>query len=213
VTVHNLQTQSGILDPHDKLNDVVDDREQILALYEDCSGPDPGVPRGDGASGSGSAGTGSPDIFTNANQIVIGGGGQTNNNNNKYPPDSSTSHIDVDTNDHAMPPGLGLQVRRGSEPSLHQADNSCDLTNSIGSTHSSQFPTSKRWSAAPVCRNNDDHLSVSTNPASGVAAKYNNNSSWRVQEEETIVENGGSGASSFTRSGRLSMQFLGDGTG
>jgi partitioning defective protein 3 len=207
--VHHLQTQSGILDPHDKLNDVVDDREQILALYEDCSGPDPGVPRGDGASGSGgSAGTGSPDIFTNNNNSIIIGSNQ--NSNNKYPNDNSTSHIDVDSNDHSIPPGLGLQVRRGSEPSLHQPDNSIDLTNSIGSTHSSQFPTSKRWSAAPVCRN-DDHLMVSTNPASSVASKYTNNSSWRVQEEEPILENGG--GSSFNRSGRLSMQFLGDGTG
>lgn len=60
VTVHNLQTQSGILDPDDRVNDVADDKEQILACFED----DPGVPQGggDGASGS-SVGTGSPDIF------------------------------------------------------------------------------------------------------------------------------------------------------
>lgn len=63
VIVHHLQTQSGILDPDDKVNDVADDREQILASFED-TGPDPGVPQGggDGASGS-SVGTGSPDIF------------------------------------------------------------------------------------------------------------------------------------------------------
>lgn len=60
VTVHNLQTQSGILDPDDRVNDVADDKEQIQASFED----DPGVPQGggDGASGS-SVGTGSPDIF------------------------------------------------------------------------------------------------------------------------------------------------------
>lgn len=60
MTVHNLQTQSGILDPDDQVNDVADDKEQILACFED----DPGVPQGggDGASGS-SVGTGSPDIF------------------------------------------------------------------------------------------------------------------------------------------------------
>lgn len=63
VIVHHLQTQSGILDPDDKVSDVADDREQILASFED-TGPDPGVPQGggDGASGS-SVGTGSPDIF------------------------------------------------------------------------------------------------------------------------------------------------------
>ncbi|XP_037932113.1 uncharacterized protein LOC119666905 [Teleopsis dalmanni] len=43
VAVHHLQTQSGILDPDDCIGDVADDREQILASFED-SGPDPGVP-------------------------------------------------------------------------------------------------------------------------------------------------------------------------
>ncbi|KAG7168127.1 Partitioning defective 3-like [Homarus americanus] len=36
VTVHNLkQLDGGILDPDDRLNDVADDREQIIALYEE----------------------------------------------------------------------------------------------------------------------------------------------------------------------------------
>ena len=62
VVVHNLQSQSdgGILDPDDRLNDVADDREQIIANFEDGDGPHHGG--GDGASGS-SVGTGSPDIF------------------------------------------------------------------------------------------------------------------------------------------------------
>lgn len=71
VVVHHLQSQSGILDPDDKLNDVADDREQIIASFDDCSGPDPGVPQGggDGASGS-SVGTGSPDIFTRVSLLL-----------------------------------------------------------------------------------------------------------------------------------------------
>lgn len=62
VVVHNLQSQSdgGILDPDDRLNDVADDREQIIANFEDGDGQHHGG--GDGASGS-SVGTGSPDIF------------------------------------------------------------------------------------------------------------------------------------------------------
>lgn len=62
MSVHNLQSQGGgILDPDDRLSDVVDDREQILASFEDGDGTHHHG-GGDGASGS-SVGTGSPDIF------------------------------------------------------------------------------------------------------------------------------------------------------
>ncbi|KAJ8868145.1 hypothetical protein PR048_031954 [Dryococelus australis] len=61
VIVHNLQSHDGgILDPDDRLNAVVDDREQIVASYEDGEGMHHGG--GDGASGS-SVGTSSPDLF------------------------------------------------------------------------------------------------------------------------------------------------------
>lgn len=65
VVVHHLQSQSGILDPDDKLNDVADDREQIIASFDEYNGPDSHIHQGagDGASGS-SIGTESPDIFT-----------------------------------------------------------------------------------------------------------------------------------------------------
>ena len=49
------------MDPDDRLSDVVDDREQILASFEDGDGAHHHG-GGDGASGS-SVGTGSPDIF------------------------------------------------------------------------------------------------------------------------------------------------------
>lgn len=62
VAVHSLQSQSdgGILDPDDRLNDVADDREQIIATFED--GEPPVHHGGDGASGS-SVGSPSPDMF------------------------------------------------------------------------------------------------------------------------------------------------------
>lgn len=62
MVVHHLQSQSGILDPDDRLGDVADDREQILASYEDDRDR-PTIGQGDGASGGSSVGTGSPDIF------------------------------------------------------------------------------------------------------------------------------------------------------
>lgn len=49
------------MDPDDRLSDVADDREQILASFEDGEGAHLHG-GGDGASGS-SVGTGSPDIF------------------------------------------------------------------------------------------------------------------------------------------------------
>lgn len=74
VAVHHLQSQSGILDPDDKLNDVADDREQIIASFEDYPGPEPGIFQGagDGASGS-SVGTESPDIFTRVSILTTFG--------------------------------------------------------------------------------------------------------------------------------------------
>lgn len=61
VTVHNLkQLDGGILDPDDRLNDVADDREQIIALYEEQPHEHQG---GDGTSASSDSENPSPDIF------------------------------------------------------------------------------------------------------------------------------------------------------
>lgn len=61
VTVHSLQSQSdgGILDPDDRLRDVADDREQIVALYDDGDSNSPHQHGG----GDGASATSSPDIF------------------------------------------------------------------------------------------------------------------------------------------------------
>ena len=49
VTVHNLkQLDGGILDPDDRLHDVADDREQILAIYDEQQPHN----KGDGTSAS-----------------------------------------------------------------------------------------------------------------------------------------------------------------
>ncbi|XP_044753306.1 partitioning defective 3 homolog isoform X3 [Coccinella septempunctata] len=124
VSVHNLQTQGGgILDPDDKLCDVVDDREQILATFEDGDGPHHGG--GDGASGS-SVGTGSPDIFHDGDKY-----GST------YP------QTDIEVTGEQIANGIpgSLQVRRGSEPALNQLPPGPPLPTA---------DNTKRWSAAPL---------------------------------------------------------------
>ncbi|KFB42543.1 AGAP000869-PA-like protein [Anopheles sinensis] len=205
VVVHHLQSQSGILDPEDHISDVADDREEIIASYEDAGvGPDPGVQQGggDGASGS-SVGTGSPDIFQvgggpKGAPGVIGVGGGGGGSAGEPPPDDDGGHVGVaaDGGDPSVtvtagvaagggtvmvttggggsangegsscievsanepgPLGLGLQVRRGSEPSLHQigvTDQRSPLYNVNPNGHHQE--TSKRWSAAPVCRSDSD---------------------------------------------------------
>ncbi|XP_057664576.1 partitioning defective 3 homolog isoform X2 [Diorhabda carinulata] len=124
VSVHNLQSHGGgILDPDDKLNDVADDREQILASFEDGEGAHIHG-GGDGASGS-SVGTGSPDIF--------------HDGEHKYGPNYPLTDIEV-TGEQIANGVPVLQVRRGSEPSLNQLP--------TGPPVPSEHP--KRWSAAPL---------------------------------------------------------------
>lgn len=191
--MHHLQSQSGILDPDDCVHDVADDREQILASYDDHPGPDPPVPQGggDGASGS-SVGTGSPDIFR------VQDGKYTNSTHLHHhsPNESIPTHIEVTENDQP-PNGLTLQVRRGSEPSLLALDENAKL---YPPSENSQEP-SKRWSAAPLCRDDPPERILGGPNSNGYAPK------WTVPEEEPQSET----MPSFSRSGRLSMQFLGDG--
>lgn len=183
--MHHLQSQSGILDPDDHVHDVADDREQILASYDDHPGPDPSVLQGggDGASGS-SVGTGSPDIFR------VQDGNFTNHSEN------ITTHIDVGELD--QPPNkLTLQVRRGSEPSLLTLDQNAQLY----SSQTTQEP-SKRWSAAPVCREDQSEKLLTVTPTNGSYLS----SKWALPEEGIHNDS----LPSFSRSGRLSMQFLGE---
>ncbi|XP_035782752.1 partitioning defective 3 homolog isoform X2 [Anopheles albimanus] len=276
VVVHHLQSQSGILDPEDNISDVADDREELIASFEDAgAGPDPGVQQGggDGASGS-SVGTGSPDIFqvapgssgasvppdsgavaVGAGAVVVATGGVgvgggipgltpvTASQHTDHPATGGTgsstdtttvggggtagaavttggsSCIEVTANEPVPLGGLGLQVRRGSEPSLHQigvTDQRSPLYNVNPNGHHQE--TTKRWSAAPVCRSDDaggGGGSTAGTPAAGgnlSVAAYLMSPEWNVPEEDASSSSPpppSSSAQAFNRSGRLSMQFLG----
>ncbi|XP_031627104.1 partitioning defective 3 homolog isoform X4 [Contarinia nasturtii] len=221
--VHHLETQSGgILDSDDQVNDVADDRELIVANFED-SGPDPGVPQGggDGASGS-SVGTGSPDIFyAPPNETKYGSQHThaTNTDTNNIAP-----HIEVTDANQMNTSGVGLQVRRSSDPSLHQLG--MEIPNDpIVNNFSPYNDATKRWSAAPVCRSETDQvdrlLAVTVDDRKTNASQLS--PSWETQQYESPSQqqqlqvpkspNNETTPSQFSRSGRLSMQFLGDGNG
>ncbi|GAB0086605.1 partitioning defective 3 homolog [Sergentomyia squamirostris] len=220
VVVHHLQSQSGILDPDDCVSDVADDREQILASFDDC--PEPHVPQGggDGASGS-SVGTGSPDIFRGVNGANL---------KRVYPEESNTQHSElvkygddassgsrthIEVTDSVSPLGLGLQVRRSSDPSITQSLGQPEC-NQLSPLSKQQQESMKRWSAAPVCRRDTD------SPAERILANVVNNSGYLAPPVNTSWSNGqndsgespssghSSGGTPFSRSGRLSMQFLGE---
>ncbi|XP_063359919.1 partitioning defective 3 homolog [Cydia amplana] len=130
VGVRALRASSGgILDPDDRVRDVADDRETLTA---ECAAqaPAPRAAQADGASGS-SAGTASPDMFR-------GGGGV--GGSMRVPNSESCVEVGAaDLEDGAN----GLQVRRGSEPTLHQ--------DTLPPQRTATEQT-KRWSAAVVCR-------------------------------------------------------------
>lgn len=199
--VHHLQSQSGgILDPDDRVCDVADDREIISAGFDD-SGPDPGVPQGggDGASGS-SVGTGSPDLFYGPNDTKYDTPDATDVNTNQIEVTSTNQTAGV----------LGLQVRRSSDPSLHQnAETPHTIQNSQPKPYND---ATKRWSAAPVCRSDEepyDRLLPGVDSKKGSIGHLS--PAWESELEEHHAEP--TVSSQFCRSGRLSMQFLGDGNG
>ncbi|XP_004529610.1 partitioning defective 3 homolog isoform X2 [Ceratitis capitata] len=187
VAVHHLQTQSGILDPDDCVGDVADDREQILASFDD-SGPDPGVPQGggDGASGSSSVGTGSPDIFRDPTNTDAPTNGQRGG-------DATTPHIEVTSTTAGPMTGLGLQVRRSSDPNLLAS-----LKAEGGN---------KRWSAAAPHCGGDSPERVLLDKSGYLTPQ------WEEEDDGQQHTNAAPAQQPFARSGRLSMQFLGDGTG
>lgn len=210
---------------------MADDREVIIANFEDA-GPDPGVPQGggDGASGS-SVGTGSPDIFyAPPSESKYGSTHETNGDTNIAP------HIEVtvDTN-QLNTSGVGLQVRRSSDPSLHQLG--MEIPNNTLVNNFSQYnDATKRWSAAPQCRSESDQVDRVLTDGDRKANASQLSPSWESQLEESdqyqqkmqqqqqqqhLLVPPKSQPSSvndttptqFSRSGRLSMQFLGDGNG
>lgn len=111
----------------------------------------------------------------------------------------NTPHIDVTACSEPPTSGLGLQVRRGSEPSLHNLGVSTDDRNAQYNNHPSPYQDhTKRWSAAPVCRSDNE-------PPERLLAQHLSPNWGAVKEEDSLNES----LSNFSRSGRLSMQFFG----
>ncbi|XP_064647345.1 partitioning defective 3 homolog B-like isoform X2 [Lineus longissimus] len=136
IHVHTLKTANddGILDPDDQLIDVADDREQIIAYFEEQRAPSLPHNGGDGTSAS-SAGTASPDIFH-------GGDLQEKAFRPMYSSRNHQNDVLITPNDLTL--GTNLTVRRGSEPSLNQIGTSDE--NQGGNNTLPKNKTS-RWSA------------------------------------------------------------------
>ncbi|XP_052737649.1 partitioning defective 3 homolog [Bicyclus anynana] len=177
VGVRALRASSGgILDPDDRVRDVADDRETLTA---ECTNQAPARPApADGASGS-SAGTASPDMFR-------GGGGV--GGSMRVPNSDSCVEVGI----AQLEDGISrLQVRRGSEPTLHQ--------DTLPPQRQVTDQT-KRWSAAVVCR--DDGV--------GSRAPHKAHPLDGRAPDPTPDRH----AQHFQRqSNRLSMQFSGPGSG
>nr|XP_034840746.1 partitioning defective 3 homolog isoform X2 [Maniola hyperantus] len=175
VGVRALRASSGgILDPDDRVRDVADDRETLTA---ECTNQAPTRPApADGASGS-SAGTASPDMFR--------GGGGVGGSMRVPNTDSCVEVGAADLEDGAN----GLQVRRGSEPTLHQ--------DTLPPQRQVTDQT-KRWSAAVVCREDSSRVPHQAHPHDG-------------RPSDPAPDRHGQ---HFQRqSNRLSMQFSGPGSG
>lgn len=233
------------MDSDDQVSDVADDREVIIANYEDA-GPDPGVPQGggDGASGS-SVGTGSPDLFFAPAETKYAATNDANANTSNTNSNNIVPHIEVtvDTN-QLNTSGVGLQVRRSSDPSLHQLG--METPNSSIANNFNQYnDATKRWSAAPVCRSETDsqvdrllaegdrkanasQLSPSWESQLEESDQYHHHQQIQKQQppqqqqqqqiqyqhhKNQLSVTSDTTPSQFSRSGRLSMQFLGDGNG
>ncbi|XP_073969994.1 par-3 family cell polarity regulator isoform X4 [Rhodnius prolixus] len=197
VAVHSLQTQrdGGILDPDDRLHDVADDREQIIANFGEGEGPHHGG--GDGASGS-SVGTSSPDIFQGGEKF----------------------QTDIEVTNEQIASGVPgpLQVRRGSEPALNQLIPNNGVTSGsnghcVGGLPPPTSDASKRWSAAPIITEPRDRPPGRKDDRGGGGHHHLNGyeDKWRthLEEEEPVALRP---PQAFARDGsnRLSMQFFGD---
>jgi partitioning defective protein 3 len=163
ISVAALRSSDGaILDPDDRLADVVDDREQLAACLSNGGGggggsgseldePSLGVPlvlgpriglmnlRGDGTSASSNSGSPSPTDFGlhhhHHGYGVVGG-----SSSSSHP--ASRKDIEVTGQEAAtglMVDHLHLQVRRGSEPALNRISPDAPSTapNTTGSSSSS----------------------------------------------------------------------------
>ncbi|XP_053569824.1 partitioning defective 3 homolog isoform X2 [Bombina bombina] len=131
IQVHRLEHgDGGILDLDDILCDVADDKDRIVAIYEEQD-PHHG---GDGTSAS-STGTQSPEIF---------GSELGNNSMSAFHPYQATSEIEVTPS--VLRTNMPLHVRRSSDPALVGITTSVSDSNFSSEEPSRKNPT--RWSTA-----------------------------------------------------------------
>ena len=119
MAVSALRSSDGaILDPDDRLADVVDDREQLAACLTGSSmdGTDSnrlGLNlRGDGTSASSNSGSPSPDFLRHHNN-------QYNSHQQQLQQQQQLARKDIEVTGQEADHLHSLQVRRGSEPALN----------------------------------------------------------------------------------------------
>lgn len=131
--VHRLEhSDGGILDLDDVLCDVVDDKDRLIAVYEEQE-PHHG---GDGTSAS-STGTQSPDLF--AAELSAGSG------TSAFQPYQTASEIEVTPS--ALRANMPLHVRRSSDPALFTINGPVSVIEPRAQTE--ELPSRKnptRWS-------------------------------------------------------------------
>ncbi|RWS31517.1 partitioning defective 3-like protein [Leptotrombidium deliense] len=154
VVIHNLKTcvDGAILDPDDRLNDVADDREQIIATFEegDCSSNGAFLHLNDNHDGtslaSDSLGTDSPDVFSSqttaahfeSSGISVSHTVPVDSNSNNLNVLLQCNDVEITEDEINTCTSVPLQVRRGSEPVL----------NRLSPVLNDPVDLSKRWSTA-----------------------------------------------------------------
>ncbi|XP_072364430.1 partitioning defective 3 homolog isoform X4 [Scyliorhinus torazame] len=132
VQVHRLEhSDGGILDLDDILSDVADDKDRLVAIFEEQE-PHHG---GDGTSAS-STGTQSPEIFGNESAP---------NSLSAFQPYQASSEIEVTPS--VLRTNMPLHVRRSSDPALIGLLSSISGSNLNPAEPSRKNPT--RWSTTP----------------------------------------------------------------
>ncbi|XP_040290223.1 partitioning defective 3 homolog isoform X11 [Bufo bufo] len=146
IQVHRLEHgDGGILDLDDILCDVADDKDRLVAIYEEQD-PHHG---GDGTSAS-STGTQSPEIF---------GSELGTNSMSAFQPYQATSEIEVTPS--VLRANMPLHVRRSSDPALAGITTSVSDSNFSSEEPSRRNPT--RWSTTAGFTKKNPHTGHSSN--------------------------------------------------
>ncbi|XP_078571433.1 partitioning defective 3 homolog isoform X2 [Branchiostoma floridae x Branchiostoma japonicum] len=192
IHVKNLESdEGGILDADDQLCDVADDREKLIANYEEQDAPPVPHNGGDGTSAS-SVGTESPDIFQ----------GDHDRGSFQHYEDEG-----VDVSNAMLKKNTPLIVRRGSEPSLPTIIS--PIANSDGSKSEDSIlqehnlQSNKRWSTAAIM---DDVGNQSGGDPVANSTLIEPKRLQEIKENDRPGGNGGETLSAFSRFGRDSAR-------